>query len=133
MTAPKAPAASVASIIAASRQTLPHFRLQQIGPHGAVFRTDRACEPGTAFVFGLHMATSRRRQLLDLEGVVVDCRAAGSVTELGWEVTLLFDSVTPEQEMTLRDAAHLSLQPGPFPEEYSSILGHRGFHEPGLN
>jgi hypothetical protein len=132
MTAPKAPAASVASINVASRQTLPHFELQQISPHGAVFRSDRACEPGTAFVFGIHLSSSRRGQLLDLEAVVVDCRAAGSATDMGWEVTLLFDSVTPDQELTLRAAARINLQHEPFPQHHAPF-GHRGFHEPGLN
>lgn len=125
MTAPKFPAASVAPIDVALRQTLPHFELQQISPHGAVFRSDRACETGTAFLFGIHLSSARRGQLLDLEAVVVDCRADGSSPHLGWEVTLLFDSVTPDQERTLRAAARLNLQ--------HEFFEHRKFHEPGLN
>ncbi len=127
-----APAAWTASPPAASRQTLPHFELQQISPHGAVFRSNRACEPGTSFVFGIHLPSSRRHRLMDLEAIVVDCHATEAKTGFGWEVTLLFDSVTRAQEMALRAAARIPLQHEPFPHD-GSFFGHDGFREPGLN
>jgi hypothetical protein len=122
-----------ASAAAASRQTLPHFELQQLSPHGAVFRSNRACEPGTSFAFGIHLPSSRRHKLLDLEAIVVDCHATPAATGLRWEVTLLFDGVTPDQESALRAAARLPLHdPEPFPG-CSSFFENAGFRGPGLN
>ncbi len=118
---------------AASRQTLPQFELQQLSPHGAVFRSNRACEPGTSFAFGIHLPSSRRHRLLDLEAVVVDCHATGAGNVLGWEVTLLFDSLTPDQESALRAAARLPLHEAePFPQ-CGSFPDYAGFRRPGLN
>jgi hypothetical protein len=130
MTASQAPAPW--TIPAATRQALPHFELQQISPHGAVFRSNRACEPGTSFAFGIHLPSARRNRLMDLEAIVVDCRAAEGGTALGWEVTLIFDSVTPAQVSALRAASRLYLPHEPFPEN-GSFFGHGGFYGPGLN
>ena len=68
---------------------------------------------------------------MDLEAIVVDCRRSGS--DLGWEVTLVFDSVTPAQESALRAAARLNLHPGPFQENGSFFEKNRRLSEPGLN
>ena len=125
MTSP--PASAVAS-----RLTLPHFELQQISPHGAVFRSSRACEPGTSFALGIHLPSSRRHRLMDLEAIVVDCRAAAGDSDLGWELTLLFDSVTPAQETALRAAARIPLHHEPFPQ-IGSLFAHDSHREPGLN
>jgi len=122
-----------ASAAAASRPTLPHFELQQISPHGAVFRSNRACEPGTSFAFGIHLPASRRHRLLDLEAIVVDCHATGAGNALRWEVTLLFDGVTPDQESALRAAARLPLpEAEPFPQG-ASFFDCAGVCRPGLN
>ena len=110
----------------------PHFELRQISPHGAVFRSNRACEPGTSFAFGIHLPSARRHRLVDLEAIVVDCRAAGGDTGLGWEVTLIFDSVTPAQVSALRAASRIPLHHDPFAAE-GSLPGPGSYHRPGLN
>ena len=127
-----APAAWTAPSTVASRQSLPHFELQQISPHGAIFRSSRACEPGTSFALGIHLPSSRRHRLMGLEAIVVDCRAVGSGSGLSWELTLLFDSITPAQENALRAAARIQLNHEPFPQ-FGSFFAHEGFREPGLN
>gem|GEM_PF-6429951 len=70
---------------------------------------------------------------MDLEAIVVDCRATGAGAELGWEVTLVFESVTPAQVSALRAAARVNLHPEPFPWNGSFFGDCRGFREPGLN
>lgn len=132
MTSLMAPAAWTAPSTVASRQSLPHFELQQISPHGAVFRSSRACEPGTSFALGIHLPSARRNRLMDLEAIVVDCRAVASGSGLSWEITLLFDSITPAQENALRAASRIQLHPEPFPP-FGSFFAHEGFREPGLN
>lgn len=69
---------------------------------------------------------------MDLEAIVVDCRAVGSGSGLSWELTLLFDSITPAQENALRAAARIQLNHEPFPQ-FGSFFAHEGFREPGLN
>jgi hypothetical protein len=130
MTTPKASAGWTAST-AASRLQLPRFELKQISQHGAVFSSVRAYEPGTSFAFGIHLPASPRNRLMDFEAIVVDCHATGGGTELGWEVTLVFESVTPAQLSALRDAS-LNLMPG-FPLSGSFLGSHYGFPQPGLN
>ena len=111
----------------------PHFELQQISPHGAVFRSSRACEPGTSFAFGIHLPSARRHRLMDLEAIVVDCRAtSGGDTALGWEVTLIFDSVTPAQVSALRAASRIPLDQDPFAAA-DALPGPASYHRPGLN
>jgi hypothetical protein len=120
------------SSAASTRLQLPQFELKQISPHGAVFSSVRAYEPGTSFAFGIHLPAARRNRLMDLEAIVVDCHATGGGAELGWEVTLIFESVTPAQISALRDAS-LKLPPEPFPLNGSFFGGPHGFREPGLN
>jgi hypothetical protein len=112
---------------------MPHFELKQLSRHGAVFRSLRAYEPGTSFAFGIHLPSARRNRVMDLEAVVADCRATGAGAELGWEVTLIFESVTAAQESALQDASRIQPDPGPFPLNGSFFGGSGGFREPGLN
>lgn len=133
MIKPKAFDSWTAPTAASARQFLPHFELKQISPYGAVFRSGRAYEPGTSFAFGIHLPAARRNRLTDLEAVVVDCRASGAGASLRWEVTLIFESVTPAQLSALRAAARVNLQPEPFPWNGSLFAGQDGFREPGLN
>ena len=132
MTNPMASAGWTASTSASSRLQLPQFELKQISQHGAVFSSIRAYEPGTSFAFGIHLPSARRNRLMDLEAIVVDCHATGGGAELGWEVTLVFESVTPAQISALRDAC-LRLPHEPFPLNGPFFGGHHGFREPGLN
>lgn len=133
MTSPKFPGAWTASPAASHRQQLLQFELKQINQHGAVFRSVRPCEPGTSFAFGIHLPAARRNRHMDLEAIVVDCHATGPGADLGWEVTLLFESVTPAQISALRAAASVNLSPAPFPLNGSLFGVHHGFREPGLN
>jgi len=75
----------------------------------------------------------RAHGVSDLEAIVVDCRVTGAGAELGWEVTLVFESVTAAQVAALRAAARVNLHPEPFPWNGSFFGGYRGFREPGLN
>lgn len=125
------PAAWSASASVSARQRLPQFELQQISQHGAVFRSNWACEAGTSFALGIHLPSARRHRVMDLEAIVVDCRPTG--TDLGWEVTLVFDSVTPAQVSALRAASRLNLHPGPFQQSGSFFDQTRRLCEPGLN
>ena len=68
---------------------------------------------------------------MGLEAIVVDCRPSGA--DLGWEVTLVFDSVTPAQECALCDAARLNLHPESTQQHCSSFEKARRLREPGLN
>ena len=131
MTTPMIPAAWTAAPALSARQQLPQFELHQISQHGAVFRSSRACEPGTSFALGIHLPSARRHRVMDLEAVVVDCRRSGS--NPGWEVTLVFDSVTPAQESALRAAARINLHQGPSQENGSFFEKTRRLCEPGLN
>jgi hypothetical protein len=131
MTTPTIPAVWTACSGVSARQRLPQFELQQISQHGAVFRSSRACEPGTSFALGIHLPSARRHRVMDLEAIVVDCRPSGA--DLGWEVTLVFDSVTPAQESALRAAARINLHPGPFQQDGSFFGKTRRLCEPGLN
>jgi hypothetical protein len=115
-----------------TRLQLPQFELKQISQHGAVFSSVRAYEPGTSFAFGIHLPAAGRNRLMDLEAIVVDCHATGGGAQLGWEVTLVFESVTAAQISALRDAC-VSLPAEPFPLKDSFFGGCRGFREPGLN
>jgi hypothetical protein len=112
---------------------IPKFELMQISQHGAVFRSGRAYEPGTSFAFGMHRPSARRNRVMDLEAIVVDCRPTGEGAGLGWEVTLVFESVTPAQVSALRAAARISMQAKPFPWNGSFFGAHRGYRAPGLN
>ncbi|HEX2748260.1 MAG TPA: hypothetical protein VHM91_09710 [Verrucomicrobiales bacterium] len=132
MTTPKASAGWTVSTAASTRLQLPQFELKQISPHGAVFSSARAYEPGTSFAFGIHLPAAGRNRLMDLEAIVVDCHATGGGAELGWEVTLIFESVTPAQISALR-AASRNFPAEPFPLSESFFTGHYGFREPGLN
>ncbi len=132
MTNPKVSAGWPASAAASTRLHLPQFELKQISQHGAVFSSVRAYEPGTSFAFGIHLPAARCNRLMDLEAIVVDCHATGGGAELGWEVTLVFESVTPAQVSALRDAS-TKLLPEPFPWNGSFFGGFQGFREPGLN
>ena len=132
MTNPKASAGWPASPAAPARLHLPQFELKQISQHGAVFSSVRAYEPGTSFAFGIHLPAASRNRLMDLEAIVVDCHATGGGAELGWEVTLVFESVTAAQLSALRDAS-VNVRPEPFPLKGSFLGGSRGFREPGLN
>jgi hypothetical protein len=69
---------------------------------------------------------------MDLEAIVVDCHATGGGAELGWEVTLVFESVTPAQISALRDAS-FTLPHEPFPLNGSFFGGYQGYGKPGLN
>ena len=131
MTTPPIPAAWTACSGVPARQRLPWFELQQISKHGAILRSSRACEPGTSFALGIHLPSARHHRVMDLEAIVVDCRPSGA--DLGWEVTLVFDSVTPAQESALSAAARINLHPEPFPQHCSSFERARRLREPGLN
>lgn len=99
-----------------STGTMPHFELQELCAHGAVFRSGRAYETGTSFACGIHLPAARRHRLMGLEAIVVDCRPAGR----SWELTLLFESVSPRQMSALRAIAQL---------RQAAAASHR----PGLN
>jgi PilZ domain len=93
-----------------------HFELKELSAHGAVFRSGRAYETGTSFACGIHLPAARRHRLMGLEAIVVDCRPAGR----NWELTLLFESLTPRQMTALRAIAQLRHAAG-------------AKHRPGLN
>jgi hypothetical protein len=107
--------------------------LQQISQHGAIFRSVRPYEPGTSFALGIHLPAARRNRLMDLEAIVADCRATGHGADLAWEVTVVFESVTPAQISALRAASRVKLQSEPFPWNGSFFGGCRSLREPGLN
>ena len=69
---------------------------------------------------------------MDLEAIVVDCRPADDGTSLGWEVTLLFDSVTPAQVSALRAASRIQLHHEALPSD-GAFWGSREMGRPGLN
>jgi hypothetical protein len=117
---------------AGTRQRLPQFELLRLCAHGAVFRSHDPCEPGTLFVFGIHLPGARRHRLMDLEAVVVDSRPAAGRSGLGWEVTFIFEGVTPAQVSVLRRAAAMPLEQGPLAADGSLLSGHP-LCAPGLN
>ena len=125
------PAAWTAVTAVSARHRLPKFQLHQISQHGAVFLSNRACEPGTSFAIGIHLPAAPRHRVMEFEAIVVDCRPSGS--EPGWEITLVFDSVTPAQECALRAAARINLHPGPLQQNGSIVEESRWLCEPGLN
>ena len=93
---------------------MPHFELKELSAQGAVFRSGRAYETGTSFACGIHLPAAGRQRLMGLEAIVVDCRPAGHT----WELTLLFECVSPRQMSALsaisrlRQAAETSHHPG---------------------
>ncbi len=110
-----------------ARSQMPRFELKQLSRHGAVFSSATAYEPGTSFAFGIHLPCAGRHRLMNLEAIVADCHATGGGAELGWEVTLIFESMSPAQLTALQDASVS------FPLHGSFFGSSRGFREPGLN